>query len=369
MKFSKTLYPRYSEKLREKIIALDTSPAVIYDKQFITETVKNLQTDLRINEKNQLFFAMKANHNTEILKIFKALGLGIDIASVQEYNLAKKIGFKRISAMNPTFTQSDFSKFDDDTLVDIDSLSQLKRFVSFQKNKTFGLRIKTVGEYCSFGISLSDHLFKYINENRLQRYFKRIHFHNSNRSLVELRKQLEIAINLIDRYPAIDTINLGGDILGFYRSGRHEFLKELFRIKADPVLSKINFIYEPGDALIKYGGMLLTSVIAIKKNADVNYAFLDSSKWISGPWHMGSPIVLNNKTLDDSFQKKYYFFGNTMFSGDTYFDDPITLPELYENDRLLFPEYGAYTLSNYRGFHMLPKPTEYMYIDGTLLKI
>ncbi|MBK0348275.1 hypothetical protein JDW15_06450 [Aerococcaceae bacterium zg-ZJ1578] len=350
-------------------MALDDSPAVIYDKQFILETVKNLQNDLGINEKNHLFFAMKANNNKEILKIFQSLEIGIDVASIQEYELAKEIGFTRISAMNPTFKQSDFLEFDNDVLIDVDSLSQLKKFVSSCKERPFGLRLKSTGEYTAFGVPLDDEIFNYITENSLQKYFRRIHFHNSNRSLAEFRLQLNTAISLIEKYPFIDTINMGGDILGFYRDGRRKFLRELIYIKHNPIFNGINFIYEPGDALIKYGGMLLTKVITIKETIGKTYVFLDSSKWISGPWHTGMPVVLKTRDYNPSHKRGYYLLGNTMFSGDAYFGEPVMLPELREGDGILFPEYGAYTVSNFREFHLFQKPREYLYCDGELIKI
>ncbi len=37
-----------------------------------------------------------------------------------------------------------------------------------------------------------------------------------------------------------------------------------------------------------------------------------------------------------------------------------------ENDILLFPEYGAYTLSNYRSFQLKKRLREYFFEDGII---
>ena len=45
---------------------------------------------------------------------------------------------------------------------------------------------------------------------------------------------------------------------------------------------------------------------------------------------------------------------------------PIKLPIVEEDDILLFPEYGAYTLSNYRSFQLIKRPREYFLKMGLL---
>lgn len=48
---------------------------------------------------------------------------------------------------------------------------------------------------------------------------------------------------------------------------------------------------------------------------------------------------------------------------------PIKLPIVEENDILLFPEYGAYTLSNYRSFQLKKRPREYFFEDGIIKEV
>ncbi|MBF6978750.1 hypothetical protein IU403_06250 [Aerococcaceae bacterium zg-BR22] len=223
------------------------------------------------------------------------------------------------------------------------------------------------GIYFTFGVSSKDELFKYIDNNGLTKRFKRIHFHNSSRTIEEFRSQLNLSKEFIEKYKSIDTINLGGDLLSLYNYGRVKFLKELLEIKKASIFSNINFIFEPGEALIKYGGMLLTTVLNIKEEKNYCNVFLDSSKWVSAPWYTGKPILLESESNNNKF--KYCLYGNTMFPYDNYFSTPVFLPKLEEGDRLLLPEFGAYTLSNFRSFHLINKPNEYILSNNELKRI
>ena len=60
-------------------------------------------------------------------------------------------------------------------------------------------------------------------------------------------------------------------------------------------------------------------------------------------------------TIKDTFNERIVFNHS-----------PIKLPIVEENDILLFPEYGAYTLSNYRSFQLIKRPREYYFEDGII---
>ena len=365
MKFPSSIYPGYTEGLQQAILSISNTPFVIYDIKFIERTVKNIKKDFSINSNVKLFFAMKANNNVKILKIFKNLELGIDVSSIEELELANQIGFEKISFMNPAFKEFEKIEFTEKMMIDVDSESQLIKFLKIFPNEPFGIRIAEEGDYNIYGVSLNDSIFHKIQNSNAKELLKRIHFHRNNRSVDNLFQSLEVAKKLIREYPSIDTINLGGDLLNVYVENRKKFIQFLYYLKKDEILKNISIIFEPGDALIKYGAMLGTRVTNLKidKKNNVQHLFLDSSSWICAPWLKSNPIVLLKKKTQE---QEYYLHGNTMYPGDVFNHSPIKLPIVEENDILLFPEYGAYTLSNYRSFQLIKRPREYFFEDGII---
>ncbi|MBU0279065.1 MULTISPECIES: hypothetical protein [unclassified Gemella] len=155
---------------------------------------------------------------------------------------------------------------------------------------------------------------------------------------------------------------MGGDLLTLYKN-RSKFLKILINLNSDPVFKKIKLIFEPGDALLKYCGFLLTSVVNKKIVNNKNILFVDSSIWVSSPWGIEKPIILNPKIK----KEKYEVMGNTMYYGDCFGN--FSLETKNKGDIIIFPGFGSYTISNFRNFHLYKKYKEYLIIDKKILQI
>lgn len=170
MKFPSSIYPKYTEGLQQAILSISNTPFVIYDIKFIEKTIKNIKKDFSINSNVKLFFAMKANNNVKILKIFKNLELGIDVSSIEELELANQIGFEKISFMNPAFKEFEKIEFTEKIMIDVDSESQLIKFLKIFPNEPFGIRIAEEGDYNIYGVSLNDSIFHKIQNSNAKEF-------------------------------------------------------------------------------------------------------------------------------------------------------------------------------------------------------
>ncbi|MBA7679267.1 Diaminopimelate decarboxylase [subsurface metagenome] len=149
------------------------TPVYIINETLIRERYKTLKQVLDSeNKNNQIHFAVKANTSLSVLKILLSEGAGFDCSSVGELHMCLKAGAKpeQIIYTGNMFTNDDF-KFavENDVLVNLDSISQLKRLarihdelgkekkvISFRINPEFGAghhaHTITAGKEIKFGI-------------------------------------------------------------------------------------------------------------------------------------------------------------------------------------------------------------------------
>ena len=149
------------------------TPIYIISEELIRNRYRKLKGILDSEYKNNsIHYAMKANSNLSILKILDSEGASFDCTSTGEIHICLKAGISpsKIIYTGNMFTNDDF-KFavKNDVLVNLDSISQLKRLakiyddlgkekeiVSFRINPEFGAghhsHTITAGKMIKFGI-------------------------------------------------------------------------------------------------------------------------------------------------------------------------------------------------------------------------
>lgn len=357
MQISKFIYPKFNLNFFEIIKTLST-PCVCYDYDFLITTIENFKKDLSLFSGSDLYFAMKANNNIEILKILKKYNLGVDVASYKEYSFARKLDFNKISVTAPCLSPNEIEEISKNNIIDIDNVEQ----IDYIHNENIGIRISLDdSRYKYYGISINNNPdFEYIKKKNKK--IIRIHYHANNFTIDEFLHRIELSKYLIKKYPTIREINMGGDLLTLYKD-RKKFLKILIQLNNDEFFKGIKLIFEPGDALLKYCGFLLTTVVSEKIIDNQHIIFTDASTWVSAPWGIGDPIILN-----PSFPKREYtIMGNTMYYGDCF--GKFALEIKNKGDMIIFSGFGSYTISNFRKFHLYEKYNEYLIMDNKLLKI
>ncbi|MBA7554883.1 Diaminopimelate decarboxylase [subsurface metagenome] len=107
------------------------TPIYVINEQMIRECYRRLKNVVNSEyKKNQIHFAVKANSNLSILKVLNSEGASFDCTSQGEIFICFKAGIspEKIIYTGNMFTDDDFEfAVKNDVLVNLDSLSQLKR--------------------------------------------------------------------------------------------------------------------------------------------------------------------------------------------------------------------------------------------------
>jgi len=118
-------------------------PLYVYDLEAVEERYRRLVEAFRYSN-FEILYACKANSNVEILKFLKGLGAGLDAVLPYEVLLGIRVGFKPEKIL---FTGSSVSdeemRFVKElgVLINVDSLSQLKRFGKMCPGSEVSIRI------------------------------------------------------------------------------------------------------------------------------------------------------------------------------------------------------------------------------------
>lgn len=86
--------PFITKELAQEIIKKYPTPFHIYDEKAIIDNVNKLQKAFSWNKGYKEYFAVKANPNPYLLKLFSSMGCGMDCSSYVELKLCDKLGIR-----------------------------------------------------------------------------------------------------------------------------------------------------------------------------------------------------------------------------------------------------------------------------------
>jgi len=278
------------------------TPLFVYSQRIIKENYRKITDAIPYNNKS-VYFAMMSNYNPKILRIIKNTGAGLQIESIDELLLAKRIGFNK---ENISFTSCGESKEDIESLIkegvqiNIESLEALKDFGKItQKLEDKGKKIiRKVGIRVYLGnliAPLNNQLQNSVNLpnnsnigisinsiTQIKKICKQysltingIHGYLAS-NIMDIRPFKKISSHLIkfaEYFPEIEYINLGSGFgipkqrstpefkfnkLGIYYSKLLTYISQ--KLNRD-----IKMIIEPGRSFVGTAGILLTKITRIKK--------------------------------------------------------------------------------------------------------
>lgn len=369
----------------EKLIAISKKygcPVYVYEADKIIAQYKKI-TDAFSSVKNlKINYAVKANTNISILKLFKKLGSGIDTVSLQEVLLGIEAGF---SPKDIIFTPNGVSFEEIEQVaklgvqINIDNLSVLEHFGSLHPDVPVCIRINphimaggnrqiSVGHIDSkFGISIHQlPLIKRIVENT-RMHINGIHMHTGSDILdidVFIRAA-EILFKAAKEFKNLSFIDFGsgfkvpykkGDIatdieeLGVKLSKRfQEFCKEYGR--------ELTLMFEPGKFLVSESGYFLAKVNVVKQTTSTVFAGIDS-----GFNHLIRPMFYNSyhhitNISNPKGKERYYSIVGYICETDT-FASNRRISEIKEDDILCFHNSGAYCFSMASNYNSRYRPAE-----------
>lgn len=363
--------------------------AYIYDKTTVINQINTLKNSL--SRIDNIYYAMKANNNVEILSTIIDNGLGIECVSIEEYNHIKIKYPKDVKMIfTPNFCSiSDYTDpvRDENTIVIVDNVEALYKNPRIFASYEIGLRIDfghgdghhqkviTEGDNSKFGIpikDINDELFKYCKKHNIK--IVGLHSHKGS-GITDYKKWLNTLNNLIilykkylDGFNNLQWFNLGG---GFGIGGvidLHELNKGLINCMDNDLLRNIKLIIEPGRFLVADAGVLISEVKQIKsKNNNVNYLGIGAGMnvlirpMLYGAYHdIYNLCKIRLDGLDEYNNSKKYNYcvvGPICESGDCFGNH--YLPETKINDLVLIDQAGAYGEVMSSNYNMKEDAPEY----------
>lgn len=395
----------YLECLAEayNLFALFDTPAnVIFVDQFIGNINKFKDIFTQYFSHENIFFSCKCNKSFALLKYASEQNCGIEVASNYELNDALKFT-KKIIASGPAKDEEYLNNsIDNDVLISVDDVEELKRIKEINKPVRVLLRISDLlGKVSRFGININqiDLCLDFISNSLIQ--LEGFSFHINNYSLddrvnainevLELAESKNLNISFIDIGGGIPTNYCSkDDYYNFIKQNNKEmYFKEHFISDYYPYYSEIadekaldyifkkvykklnkkgiEIIIEPGRSLLKNVGVSIYEVQYMKNlfngenivvtNGNINCL---SEQWFNSDYLIEPKLISKNNNSNNSILASVA--GNLCLEQDMITWRKIkfdTIPE--KGDLLIYYNTAGYQMdSNESEFHKIPLVKKYV---------
>ena len=360
----------FNSELTQKLTKLKT-PFYFYDLDLLDKTILSLKESLDPNY--SVYYAIKANNNSKIIKLIKDHDLGIDAVSGEEINKSlnnsikpKKIVFAGVGktkdeiifAIRKKIYLFNCESFDEISLIDkISNELNVKTKIAIRLNPNIDSRshkyIKTGMFDSKFGIQI-DHLDEILEKIKKLNHIdlKGYHFHLGSQidDLGVFRKLCkvsnEINIYLKNKNFNITDINLGGGLGINYKEPDLNLIPDFnsyFQIFKKNLIyfdnQKIHF--ELGRSIVGQSGSLFSSILYLKKSFNKHFIIIDA-----GMTELIRPALYNAQHHIENLssskkENKYDIVGPLCESSDTFAKD-YYLNQSKIGDLIVIRSSGAY---------------------------
>ena len=372
----------------QKLVDIYGSPLYVYDKYMFRRKYHSLEHSFDVKNL-QIKYAVKANSNINILKIFKKLGGGLDTVSLEEIKLGEHAGF---NPKDIIFTPNGVSlnELEEAALfgvqINIDNLSLLEQFGTQYPNRPICIRINphimaggneniSVGHIDSkFGISIHQlpHILRIVENTGIK--VNGLHMHTGSDILdIDVFLQgAEILFNVAKNFKDLEFLDFGSGFKVAYKKNEDETdidelgnkLSKRFNEFCSEYGKDLALYIEPGKYLVSEAGDFITKVNSIKQTTSTVFACVDS-----GFNHFPRPMMYNayheidNLSNLDGKNRFYTVVGN-ICETDT-FATNRKLTEINEGDILCFKNAGAYCFSMSSNYNSRLRPAEILFNSST----
>lgn len=348
------------------------SPLYVYNEKILREKIRDMK-NLVSYENFIVNYSAKANSNLAILQIANEEGVHIDAMSPGEIFVEMKAGFspaKIFYISNNVSNEEMQYAIDNDIIISVDSISQLKQYGKLNPNGKVCARFNggigaghhekviTAGKNTKFGIQLSeiDELKNILDEYNLTLIGINQHigslFMEGEKYIQGVLAILEVAKNfdnlefidlgggfgipynkLEDNYSSLDLASLGSKLSKILNNFAEEYGK------------KLTFKIEPGRYIAAECGVILGTVHSIKNNGNTKYVGTDIGFNV-----LARPVMYDSHHDIEVYRKSEIkseniepvtVVGNICETGDIIAKDRL-LPNIIEGDILAVLDAGAY---------------------------
>jgi diaminopimelate decarboxylase len=324
---------------------------------------------------HRIYYAMKCNRHTPLLRMLAREKIGVDICSPDEMDLALDCDF---AAADISFTGTGVSNSDLDRLlaqpdlhINCDSLSQIRRIGERAPGRTIGIRVNP-----GFGTGYDDNARLTYAGTRTTKFgiyreqwaealalaadhdlnVTTLHFHVGcgylSRQLDAWEQAVGAAAAFLDDMPDVTTVNLGGGLGLPHRAGEAPLdLDRWAAIVARHFGAKrtngrdLTIATEPGDYLVKDAGLLLLSVVGAERKRETMFVSVDGGFNLHPePAHYDlpcEPVACVPREADRARWQPVTVAGNINEALDLWAENHA-MPPLEEGDRIALINAGGY---------------------------
>ncbi|HEX6891645.1 MAG TPA: diaminopimelate decarboxylase [Chryseolinea sp.] len=364
------------------------TPIYVYDAEKIVSQIKSLKTaysgsDVRVK------YAAKALTNVSILKLIRKYGVGIEVVSLQEAQLAMRAGF---TSREILFTPSgvDFSEIVDGVnlglAINLDNLSALQKFGEKYRNSyPCGIRlnphilaggnykISTGHSNSKFGISIYQlpQIRELVDKYGIQVQGLHVHTGSEITETDIFLKMAEILFGLAADFRDLKFIDFGSGFKVAYKDG--DMVTNVYDVGLKLTKSfnefcmhygrKLELWIEPGKYIVSESGTLFVQANVVKSTPTVTFVGVNS-----GLNHLIRPMMYDSyhhilNISNPTGSQKVYTVVGYICETDTFGTDR-KLHEVREGDVLAFKNAGAYGFSMSSNYNSRLRPPEVLVIDG-----
>lgn len=366
------LSPAMMECFRRGCQGLDT-PAFVYDEEAITERSAHIRRAAN-RAGAKLLYSLKPLMFADVLRLIAPYVDGFSTSSLFEASLARSVvpSFGTIHLTTPSLRPEEVSTLSEIcNYISFNSLSQWRLHKgSLPSRVKQGLRVNPQQSFvedprydpCAknskLGVPLDSMLKALCADSTSWDGLTGLHVHNNCDSL-DFGELLTTVIDLENQLdgllPSLEWVNLGGGYL-FDEDSINE-------TQLDEAIGKLRSKYrvevflEPGAAIVREAGYLVSTVLDIFQSGDKSIVVLDTSVN-----HM--PEIFEYQFRPDVFGDAedgafvYILCGSTCLAGDLFGEYSFTKP-LEVGSQVIFIDMGAYTLTKAHSFNGLNLPSIY----------
>lgn len=364
------------------------TPLYVYHAEKIKEQYDKLLTSFK-GVDVRFFYAAKALTNINILRYLKSTGCNIDCSSINEAKLAVIAGFAPSDILY-TSNNIAFEEIEEAQRmgihINIDSISNLRKFgqkfghsypvgIRLRPNIMAGgnLKISTGHADSKFGVPLEDieEVLQVIKETGL--FIRTLHIHTGSeiKDVEVFAKGIEVLFEMVKYFPELAIIDLGGGFKVPYKPGDEgtdiellgKKVKEEFEWFEKKYNRHLQVWFEPGKYIVSEAGYFITKVNVLKPAGNAVFAGVDTGlNHFIRPMFYGAYHEIENISNPSGEKKSYNVVGN-ICETDT-FAENRSLPEIREDDYLVFLNAGAYCFEMSSHYNSRFKPAEVMIKDG-----
>ena len=342
-------------------------------------------------DKFKINYAVKANNNLSILKLFNYLGSGVDCSCPEEIFLAKKMGFSSKDILyTGNYNSNDQLSYalKQKIIINIDSSSILPRLLKLGTPNFISLRINPGigggshsglvfgGKHTKFGMSRKDaiHAYNLAKKSGVKQFG--IHMMTGSSILDSsyfkkaTNKLIDIAVEIVEECKiSIDFINIGGGFGIPYKPPEKSLdikkvgsdIGKIFNgKKSSKILNNPWLFVEPGRYLVADSTILLTNVHSIKSGPE-KYVGIDAGmNTLLRPALYGAYHHIVNASRLNSRNKEVVNICGQICENTDILAKNRKLGNIKEGDLLAILNVGAYGFSMSSQYNTRPRAAEVM---------